>query len=111
MRSRRARRRSLPVFHAEPRLGAATSRDARAQTARLKPCRDGTIVEGEIIVGRSKTEAGDGRRIPFTHRACGALTLWLSRFSEPGADSYVFPFHHVGLAGNGRKATPLGNRF
>ena len=66
--------------------------------------RDGAIVEGEVVVGLSKTEAGAGRVVPWTRRACAALTLWLSRFSaEAGPDSYVFPFHHVGLAGNRRK--------
>jgi integrase len=63
----------------------------------------GAIAEGEIIVGRSKTEAGTGRVIPLTRRACAALTLWLSRFTDAGNDAYVFPFHHVGFAGYARK--------
>lgn len=63
----------------------------------------GSITEGEIIVGRSKTDAGTGRVIPLTRRACGALTLWLSRFENAGPDAYEFPFHHVGFAGNDRK--------
>jgi integrase len=65
--------------------------------------RDGIIGEGEIIVGRSKTGAGTGRVIPLTRRAAAALTLWLARFPDAATDSYVFPFHHVGFAGNGRK--------
>ena len=65
--------------------------------------RNGTIAEGEIIVGRSKTDAGTGRVIPVTRRAAAALTLWLARFPEARPDSNVFPLHHVGLAGNGRK--------
>jgi integrase len=64
----------------------------------------GVIASSEVIVGRSKTEAGSGRSIPLTQRACGALTLWLSRIGEAGPDAFLFPFHHVGLAGNGRKA-------
>jgi integrase len=63
----------------------------------------GAIAEGEIIVGRSKTDAGTGRVIPLTRRACAALTLWLSRFADAGQDAFVFPFHHVGFAGNDRK--------
>jgi integrase len=63
----------------------------------------GAIAEGEIIVGRSKTEAGTGRVIPLTRRACAALTLWLSRFEDAGQDAFVFPFHHIGFAGNDRK--------
>ncbi len=73
--------------------------------------RDGVIEAGEVIVGRSKTEAGSGRCIPLTQRACGALTLWLSRIGEAGPDAFVFPFHHVGLAGNGRKPHLWGIDF
>jgi integrase len=65
--------------------------------------RNGVIAEGEIIVGRSKTAAGTGRAIPLTCRATAALTLWLARFPDAKPDSYLFPFHHVGLAGNKRK--------
>jgi integrase len=58
----------------------------------------GSISEGEIIVGRSKTDAGTGQVIPLTRRACAALTLWLSRFADSGPDA--FRFYHVGFAGN-----------
>jgi integrase len=71
----------------------------------------GVIAEGEIIVGCSKTDAGRGRAIPLTHRACAALTLWLSRFTDVGPDAYLFPFHHVGFAGNDRIAARLGRRL
>ena len=64
--------------------------------------KDGTIIEGMIVVGPSKTEAGTGRMIPLTRRACAALTLWLSRFPGAGPDSFLFPFHHVAFARNGR---------
>src|SRR5262249_30623296 len=64
---------------------------------------NGLIVEGEVVAGLSKTEAGTGRVVPLTQRACAALTLWLSRFPGAGPDSYVFPSHHVGFAGEGRK--------
>jgi integrase len=65
--------------------------------------RDGAVVEGEILVGRSKTDAGAGRIVPLTRRARAALTLWLDRFPDAGPHSYLFPFHHVGFAGNDRK--------
>jgi integrase len=65
--------------------------------------RNGAITEGEIVVPKSKTEAGAGRAVPLTRRACAALTLWLSRFPETGPDAYVFPFHRVAVAGNDRK--------
>jgi len=62
----------------------------------------GVIVRGELAVRESKTEAGTGRVIPFTHRACAALTLWLSRFSNANPESHVFPHHKVGMGGNQR---------
>jgi len=64
--------------------------------------RQGAISEGEIIVGRSKTEAGVGRSVPLTRRACASLTLWLTRFPDAGPDVFVFPFHRVAIAGNDR---------
>ena len=41
--------------------------------------------------------------MPLTSRICAVLTLWLSRFPEAGADSYVFPRFSVGLEGNARR--------
>jgi integrase len=64
----------------------------------------GTIIEGEVMVGRSKTEAGTGRLVPLTRRACGALTLWLSRFPGAKPETYLFPFHRVAISGNDRAA-------
>jgi integrase len=62
----------------------------------------GVIAEGELIVGRSKTQAGAGRVVPLTHRACAALNVWLARFPRSGSDRFLFPFHRVALAGNTR---------
>jgi integrase len=78
-------------------------RSLRRSNLRLS-WRDGMIVEGEVIVGRSKTEAGAGRIVPLTRRACAALSLWLSRFPHASPDSYLFPFHRVAIAGNNRVA-------
>jgi integrase-like protein len=64
---------------------------------------NGAIAEGEIVVSRSKTDSGTGRVVPLTNRAYNALTVWLSRFPDAGLDSYAFPFHRVGFAGNSRK--------
>jgi integrase len=69
---------------------------------------EGTAVESELVVRRSKTEAGTGRIVPLTRRVCAALATWLSRLPNLGPDSYVFPFHHVALAGNARKPLVYG---
>ena len=65
--------------------------------------KNGTIQEGALTVPRSKTDAGTGRLVPLTSRACAVLSLWLSRFSNALQDSYVFPRHRVGLSGAARK--------
>jgi integrase len=62
-------------------------------------------VSGEIIVPKSKTAAGTGRLIPLSRRACASLTLWLARFAQAGPESFLFPCHKMGLAGN--KRTPV----
>jgi integrase len=33
------------------------------------------------------------------------LTFWLPRFEQADAESYVFPFHKMGMAGNEREST------
>jgi integrase len=59
---------------------------------------NGVIASGQVVVPKSKTVAGTGRVVPLTMRACGALTLWLARFPDATADSFVFPRHGVTLA-------------
>jgi len=63
---------------------------------------NGDIANGEVTVPKSKTAAGTGRLIPFTRRICACLSLWLSRFPNVGQDTFVFPFHLVGIGGNSR---------
>jgi integrase len=64
--------------------------------------KDGAIQRGEITVPKSKTAAGTGRLIPLSRRACACLSLWMERFPEAPPDSFLFPYHKVGLAGNSR---------
>lgn len=61
------------------------------------------IVSGQLVVPKSKTEAGTGRTVPLTRRACAVLTMWLSRFPDAVPDSYVFPYHRIGFSGNNRQ--------
>lgn len=63
----------------------------------------GVIQQGALTVSKSKTDAGTGRMVPFTSRACAVLSLWFSRFPNAGESSYVFPRHRVGLGGAARK--------
>ena len=64
---------------------------------------NGTIHQGALIVQKSKTDAGTGRLVPLTSRACAVLSLWFSRFPNAEEGSYVFPRHRVGLGGDARK--------
>jgi len=64
--------------------------------------RDGAIARGELIVAKSKTDAGSGRKIPLTRRACTVLSLWLSKFPEAESEGFVFPSHQIGFAGDSR---------
>jgi integrase len=45
----------------------------------------------EVIVGKSKTRAGKGRRIPLNPDATKALADWANRFPVRKPEHYVFP--------------------
>jgi integrase len=93
----------LPLFilTTDTGLRASEARALRRKDLELI-WHNGEIVRGKVIVPKSKTEAGRGRTIPLTRRACATLTLWLSRFPHAEAQSYVFPYHRV--AGRGGRA-------
>jgi integrase len=82
-------------------LRAAEIRALRHKDLRLD-WKSGVVESGALTVSKSKTEAGSGRTIPLTRRACATLTLWLSRFPEANADSYVFPRYSAGVFGKNR---------
>ncbi len=92
----------LLIVSLDSGLRASEVRSLRRKDLRLE-WRNGVIEKGELTVPKSKTEAGTGRTVPFTSRVCAVLTLWLSRFSEAGPDTYVFPRFSVGVEGNARK--------
>jgi integrase len=54
------------------------------------------LVDKVLTVGRSKTEAGTGRRVPLNETAVTALkthaTWYIERFKECRPEWYVFPF-------------------
>ncbi len=81
-------------------LRASEIRNLRRSDVRLDQTEDG--FEGEIVVRRSKTEAGTGRVVPLTRRAAAGLAKWLRSLPEAGPDAYVFPRHQVGFGPLGR---------
>jgi len=90
------------VLSLDSGLRASEVRSLRRKDLKLE-WREGVIESGELIVPKSKTDAGTGRSVPLTSRICAVLTLWLSRFPEAEADSFVFPRFSVGLEGNARR--------
>ena len=69
---------------------------------------NGQITGGEVVVAKSKTEAGTGRLIPLSKRVCACLSLRLGYFPNAEPESYLFPFHQVGIGGNSRSVTIYG---
>jgi integrase len=69
------------------------------------------ITSGEVIVPKSKTAAGTGRLIPLSKRVCASLTLWVGCFPGFTPESYLFPFHQVGIGGDSRVTTVYDARF
>jgi integrase len=59
---------------------------------------------GELVVPRSKTEAGKGRSVPLTQRACAALQTWISRFPDGTQEDFVFPRHSIRMLKGGKQA-------
>jgi integrase len=94
----------LLVLSLDSGMRASEVQNLRHRDLRLEWEKE-AIASGEIIVSKSKTAAGTGRLIPLSRRACACLTVWLSRFQQADAESYVFPFHKMGMAGNERKPT------
>jgi integrase len=64
--------------------------------------KNGCIVSGEIIVPKSKTEAGRLRSVPLSTAVCSVLTMWLSRFPKATAESFVFPQHRIAMIKGGQ---------
>ncbi len=103
MRSRSPALLPLFILSVDSGLRASEVRALRRTDFALR-WKDDVIESGLLTVPTSKTEAGTGRAVPLTRRTCAALTLWLARFRDVPPNSYVFPRHSIGLAGNERLA-------
>jgi integrase len=84
----------LFIFARDTGLRAAEMKALRRRDLLLE-WKDGVIVGGEVRPSVSKTEGGKGRSVPLSPDVCSTLTMWLSRFADADADSYVFPRHAV----------------
>jgi integrase len=52
-----------------------------------------------ITVGKSKTRAGSGRKVPLNERAFSAFSAWARRFPFRRAEHHVFPSEKYGQGG------------
>ena len=96
----------LPLFvmAIDTGLRAAELKSLQHKDLVLSVSEEGCIIAGEVVVPKSKTEAGRGRSVPFTSRLCAVLSTWLARFPEAKPTSYVFPRHSVRMLKGGTLA-------
>jgi integrase len=71
----------------------------RYSEIRLLQWRQVDLVRSILTVGKSKTDAGEGRVIPLTAAAAQVLTFWAERFPQRKPNHYVFPSEHYGQGG------------
>jgi integrase len=57
------------------------------------------FAKGELRVGRSKTEHGEGRVIPLSKRVRTVLEFWAERFPNRKPNEFVFPSERYGGKG------------
>src|SRR5487761_202323 len=93
----------LPLFVlcVDAGLRASEAKTLRQRDLNLE-WQEGVITKGELVLAKSKTDAGTGRKIPLTMRARSVLTLWLSRLPAADPEAFVFPSHQIGCAVDAR---------
>jgi integrase len=94
----------LLLFSLDTGMRAGELRALHVRDLRLS-WNNGQITNGEVTVPKSKTKAGRGRLIPLSKRVCASLSLWVGYFPDTTPDSFLFPFHQVGIGGYSRIGT------
>ena len=83
---KKSRSRSLyPAFQLSLHTGL------RNRELRMLKWRQVDLIEGTLMVGESKTEAGSGRIVPLSQTALGCIKEWRSLFPDAKPGHYVFP--------------------
>ena len=90
----RSRSRSL-----YPAVVVALSTGLRNAELRNLRWRNIDLLKGELTVGKSKTEGGEGRIVPLTQDALRTLQAWRSNFRDVQPAHYLFPSEKYGLRG------------
>jgi integrase len=92
--ARRSRSQSL-----YPALVLLLNTGLRSSELRTLQWKQVELIEGEIVVGRSKTRGGEGRMVPLNQQALTAIREWRSGFKNPLPEHYVFCSERYGLDG------------
>jgi integrase len=71
----------------------------RNQELRLLRWSQIDLLDGSLVVGKSKTQGGEGRLVPLSRRALEALQEWRGLFPDALPSHYVFPREAYGLIG------------
>jgi integrase len=71
----------------------------RSQELRLLRWRQVDLIEGTIIVGKSKTQGGEGRLVYLSASAVQTLQNWRAQFPDAQPDHALFPREAYGLKG------------
>jgi integrase len=80
---------SNPLLHTVVTLGLNTA--LRRNEVRALRWGQIDLFKSALTVGKTKTEAGSGRLLPFNAPAYSALVKWAGRFPKAESDDYVFP--------------------
>ncbi|HUE89421.1 MAG TPA: tyrosine-type recombinase/integrase [Vicinamibacterales bacterium] len=60
------------------------------------------VVRRDVRVGKSKTEAGEGRTVPLNDRATKVLQFWADQFPDRRAEHFVFATERYGAISSTR---------
>jgi integrase len=82
-----------------PAIIVSTHTGLRNKELRLLRWRQVDLIIGSITVGKSKTQAGEGRLVPLSDTALLALQEWRAQFPNAEPSHYVFPRESYGLIG------------
>lgn len=83
-----------------PAVLLALNTGMRYSELRLLRWQQVNFIRRDVRVGKSKTEAGEGRTIPLNYRATKILQFWADQFPERKQDHFVFARERYGAGGD-----------
>lgn len=83
-----------------PAVLLALNTGMRYSELRLLRWQQVNLVRRDVRVGKSKTEAGEGRTIPLNDRATKVLQFWADQFADRKPEHFIFPRERYGAGGD-----------